>query len=144
MSAAYQPKFEQEGASAAMSFETSTSGAGAATSQVWPASAGTSHVLGGIFWSYNTTPTNGKLTIADGATTVFEIDIPTAGAGFIPFLPPRIYTAGNTLTITLAGGGGSVVGKLNVNHWWQNETAGVTGVTTTTTTTTTTSTTTTT
>lgn len=90
----------------------------AATAAVvtYAAVAGRQHVIDGLAYSYSAAPTGGNLKVEDGATTVFTVDIPAAGAGFIPVrLKGTINTA---LTVTLASGAGAVVGKVNVlSHW---------------------------
>ncbi len=81
----------------------------------YAAAPGSRHVIrGGICWSYNAVPVGGNLKIEDGATTVFSMDITTAGAGFIPIDDDKIGDAGVALTITLAAGGADVTGKVNV------------------------------
>ena len=80
--------------------------------------AGVVHTIGGIAWSYSAAPTGGNLQISDGANVIFNMDITAAGAGFIPFTPPKKGTANTTLTITLAAGGTGVSGKVSVlSHW---------------------------
>jgi hypothetical protein len=73
-------------------------------------------VLDWVAWSYSGDPTGGKLTIALGGTTIFEVDITSGGPGLLNFDKNSLYdrnqTKNQTLTITLAAGGGSVVGKL--------------------------------
>ena len=78
------------------------------------------HTISGVAWSYNATPTAGRLTIQDGSgNTVFDIDITNAGPGFMPFQKPKQGAAINTaMIITLAAGGAGVTGKVNVlGHW---------------------------
>jgi hypothetical protein len=68
--------------------------------------------LHGVQWSYSASPTGGKLTIASGATILYETDIIAGGPG-----GHNIYLEaanGTDLVITLASGAGTVVGKLNV------------------------------
>jgi hypothetical protein len=81
--------------------------------------AGYKHVLSGVGWSYNATPTGGNLKIEDGAgNTVFSIDITAAGPGAFDFPVPLAATAGNDLVITLSAGGSAVVGRVNaLGHW---------------------------
>lgn len=64
--------------------------------------------------SYSAAPAGG-LTIADGATTIFQLDVATANP-----VPPSLGSGGlrqptlnQTLTLTLAAGGVGVIGKLN-------------------------------
>lgn len=67
-----------------------------------------------VAWSYSAAPTGGKLTIAIGATTKLEVDIIAGGPGFIRFEPPLTNEGAGTsnVVITLAAGGGTVVGKV--------------------------------
>jgi hypothetical protein len=81
------------------------------------AGAGKVNCLGGVYWSYNATPTNGNLQIADGANVIVNIDITAAGAGFLPFTPPKKGSVNTALTITLAAGGAGVSGKINATQW---------------------------
>lgn len=74
---------------------------------------GLANVLTGVALSYSATPTGGRLTIADGAETVFDLDIPAAGMQVIAFNPPRRGRPNRALVVTLASGDGSVQGKLN-------------------------------
>ncbi len=70
--------------------------------------------LFGVCWSYNATPTNGRLTIMGGGFN-FDIDITSDGPGFIPFPVPMHSTgAMNNIVVTLYAAGAGVVGKLNV------------------------------
>lgn len=74
--------------------------------------AGVMHVFDYVAWSYSGNPTGGNLKIEDGAgITVFSVDITTAGPGFIPAFFRG--TANTACIITLASGGGSIVGKVN-------------------------------
>lgn len=61
--------------------------------------------------SYDGTPTDGKLTITDGGTTVWEIDVTAARESII-------FAGGlkcdQTTVVTLAAGGAGVTGKINV------------------------------
>lgn len=78
--------------------------------------AGVSNVIRGIAWGYSEAPTGGSLTIEDGATVVFYLPITGAGAGFVPVFGKG--TAATALTVTLAAGGGTCVGSLNVLEAW--------------------------
>ncbi len=87
----------------------------AATAAIVSESAvvGTRYVIHNIQWSYSATPTNGRLTVSDG-TTRLDLDITAAGPGVIPVCIPCDEDA--AMTVTLASGGGTVVGKLNVQY----------------------------
>ena len=77
-------------------------------------------VLDYVAWSYSGNPTGGKCTVQIGGTTVFEVDVTSAGHGFINFEQHGLYNAAQTkneaLVVTLAAGGGSVVGKLQIRY----------------------------
>lgn len=70
-----------------------------------------------IRWSYDGTPTGGKITVAIGGVTVEEFDITSGGPGIMRYKGP-LYDPAQTLNqavvVTLASGGGSVTGKLLV------------------------------
>jgi hypothetical protein len=69
-------------------------------------------------FSYDSTPTGGGLTIIDDAgspNTLWQVDIPASGPYVIEFDPPREWRRNTGLTITLAGGGGTVRGRLGVD-----------------------------
>lgn len=72
------------------------------------------HVVHNIQWSYSDAPTGGKLTITVAAVIVWEVDITAAGPG--GFGMPIAGDDNEAVVITLAAGGGSVVGKLNVQY----------------------------
>lgn len=79
--------------------------------------AGKKAKIDGVTVSYGATPTGGNLLIeSPTGTTIFSTDIPTAGTFTI--CPPNGFTgnAGNEMVVTLASGGGSVVGKLVVHN----------------------------
>jgi hypothetical protein len=105
--------------SVAMSPTDSNSGtAGAASTITYVASPGNSHTISGVAWSYGASPTGGNLLIQDGSNTILNLDITAAGPGVIVFPRPKKGTPGANLVITLAGGGGSVQGRVNVlDHW---------------------------
>lgn len=68
-----------------------------------------------IFGSYDTTPTGGGLVTTGLAGDQISIAIPAAGQFQLTFDPPLRGTVGTNFVATLASGGGSVVGKLNVS-----------------------------
>ncbi|MBY0525606.1 MAG: hypothetical protein K2R98_19530 [Gemmataceae bacterium] len=74
------------------------------------------HSIEGVAWSYDTTPTNGSLSIEAGAGNyVFgPLAITSAGPGFLPFDPPKMGGVDEALIVTLRGGAGSVSGQLSV------------------------------
>ncbi len=94
--------------------EYQTAAANTAAVTVIAAAARRIHCVHHLQWSYNGTPTGGKLTIDIGGTTEFEVDIVTGGPG--GFGIELAGAANQTVTITLAAGGAGVVGKLNVQY----------------------------
>lgn len=93
-----------------------TGAGGAATAIVLTGVTGKPILLSQVAWSYSAAPTGGAITIADG-TISRTLDITAAGPGFWYFDPPLSFTAGATLTVTLAAPGGAVVGKVSVVTW---------------------------
>ena len=79
--------------------------------------AGASNVIGGVYWSYDDNPTGGSLTITDGGSQVFKVDITVGGPGFFPFTPGLRGGDNAAMVITLAAGGGTVSGIVNVHAW---------------------------
>jgi len=88
-------------------------GAASAITIVAPAaSSGRFILIERVDWSYSAAPTGGRLTITDGTSTFFDIDITAAGPGFAEVY--RRITKETNAIVTLAAPGGAVVGKLNV------------------------------
>ena len=88
----------------------------AATAAVATLANGKNYRIDGLmaWWSYDTTPTGGKLTIKRGTTTLLELTIPAAGAGSTSL--EGLQTAKDeTLSATLASGAGTVVGKVGIS-----------------------------
>jgi len=79
--------------------------------------AGVSNVIGQVTWSYDGEPTSGTLTIAQGATTIFKVDITTSGPGPISWPVPMKFAANSVVTVTLAAGGAGISGIVNVHAW---------------------------
>ncbi len=78
------------------------------------------HVLQQISYSYvGAAPAaNGNLIVEDGSgTTVFNIDLSLEGERSIYFDPPLKGSKNTAMIITLAAGGASVTGKLNVGQY---------------------------
>lgn len=82
------------------------------TVQYPAAGAGMHHIVEGVAWSYSAAPTGGNLIITDGTTITFAIDITVAGCGYVPVR--KRGTANTVMTISLAEGGGVIVGRLNI------------------------------
>lgn len=92
-----------------------TSGAATVT---LAADADNFHAISRIDWSYAAAPTNGRLTVVAGTTTLLDIDITSGGHGYydlkFPDLLHNDFTKNEQVVITLASA--SVVGKLTVRH----------------------------
>lgn len=95
-----------------------TAGANAAVTITIPAPGpGRGTVLKMLACSYSAAPTNGKITVADGTGTIFEVDITAAGTYNAPIPEDGLTCApASAVTITLAAGGAAVVGKVNTAH----------------------------
>lgn len=74
-----------------------------------------SHVMAACLYSYSETPVGGNITVKNGAVTVLDLDIIAGGPGEI-LVPLRMDVAAD-LVVTLAAGGGTAVGTLNVYHY---------------------------
>ena len=98
------------------SSDTGTDAADTAIVITYAAITDRSHVIHGIEWSYSETPTGGGLTVAVGGTTVLQLDIAVGGPDQIILDPPHKADQGAAVVVTLAAGGGTAVGKLNVDH----------------------------
>lgn len=92
-----------------------TSGANAAVAITLAGTARKRQYAVEVLWSYDDTPTTGRLTISGLDTTSDTIDFDIRGAGPGPlFLPPIAGALGTDVIITLAAGGAGVIGKLTV------------------------------
>ena len=78
-----------------------------------PVSAARREFAGSIVWSYSAAPTGGRLTVAGGGFGI-DVDIIAGGPDYIPFAIPQHATDDVPIVITLAAGGGVIVGKLNL------------------------------
>lgn len=80
--------------------------------------AGVRNVIGGIYWSYvGDTPSGGSLSVTDDGINVFSEGISAEGPGFFNFIPPMQFGDNTDVVVTLAAGGASVVGRLNLHAW---------------------------
>ncbi len=96
---------------AAANYATATHAAATVTNA---AVAGQRTVIDGVAWSYSGGTPAGSLTITDGGTTVFSVDVTANGPGQVT-VPKGLSSAVNSaLVVTLADGGASLVGKVNV------------------------------
>lgn len=81
------------------------------------ASSGQAYRLTLLAYSYSASPTGGRVTIADGVSTVFDLDVTSTWEVLTHLTPGGILiTSGNACTITLAAGGAGISGKLNVGY----------------------------
>jgi hypothetical protein len=76
---------------------------------------GLAHAVGLITWSYKGGDPTGRLTVQDGASTIFDIDIAREGPGQI--ICGKKGTTNTALTVTLGAGGSGVSSKVVVSHW---------------------------
>ncbi len=91
----------------------------AAAVVTFAAVAGKRHIITGVAWSYDATPTGGSIVVSDNlAGTLLSLTITASGPGFIPFPMPMASDVGAVLTITLAAAGAAVSGRVwALNHW---------------------------
>lgn len=81
------------------------------------AGAGKRHVMASVEYSYDNDPTGGSLTITDGGTAVFKVDLPASGPGSFRWIPPKRFAANSAVVATLAAAGAGVSGIVNVHTW---------------------------
>jgi uncharacterized protein with beta-barrel porin domain len=93
-----------------------TASANTAVVKTYTADASYRHAISKVICSYSAAPTGGKLLIQEGTgpTTLFDIDITSAGEHIIDLGDFRTSGKNLSMIITLAAGSGTVVGKLNV------------------------------
>lgn len=99
------------------SADTATSSTNAAGTITYAAVATKRHSISGVAWSYSGALTGGKITVKDGSTTIFEIDITASGPGSVQFPRPKAGSINTDMTITIAAGGSGVVGKVNALNY---------------------------
>jgi len=75
-------------------------------------------VIDWVWYSYSAAPTGGNLKIDLGGTVLVDVDITAAGPGFVSFgnQPLTDATKGSDITVTLASGGGAIVGSLQIGY----------------------------
>lgn len=104
----------------ASNMATSTGGAAATVTLAAPGS-GKRWAITGIFWSYDSAPTGGKITLTIAGSVIIEFNVTAAGPGFIPFERPMDCTDNGAVSLVAAGGGGSVIGKCGfLGAWTEN------------------------
>jgi hypothetical protein len=95
----------QNEAEVAGSGDTSSAGSGADAVVYLPAQGTRQHVLFGVSWSYQATPTSGVLTVeTPSGTTVFTEPITAAGPNYFPFPQGLKAQAGKDLLVRLKDG----------------------------------------
>lgn len=70
-----------------------------------------------VSWSYNANPAPGKLTITCAGQVTYEVDITTGGPGILDV--DYVGAPNKDIVITLAGGGGTTIGKVNVKYSYE-------------------------
>lgn len=94
--------------------QSSTAAANTAVVQTFAAVAAQVHRLTMLAVSYSAAPTGGRVTVADGGTTILDLDVTAAGTFFVPLPDGGLKGTVNTaMTVTLAAAGAAVVGKVN-------------------------------
>lgn len=94
-----------------------TAAANTAVTQTFAAVVGKSHRLTSLAVSYSAAPTGGRVTVSDGGTVVFEVDVTAAGPVSVPLPGGGLQGTANTaMTVTLAAGGAAVIGKVNTGR----------------------------
>lgn len=97
--------------------EHATALANTAVTQTFAAVAGQAHRLTSLVVSYSAAPTGGRVTVAEGVTTLLEVDVTTAGPTVVPLPAGGLKGSVNTaMTVTLAAAGTGVVGKVNTGR----------------------------
>lgn len=103
----------------ALEFDVDAPSANVAASSAQSATAGITHVIHWIAWSYGSTGTlaGGKLTVLNTTQSaiLFEIDISSKKEGFHHFRDQPVYGGeGDAIDVILAAGGVNILGKLSV------------------------------
>ena len=125
--------FEEEGSILATELQNRAGGVPADIAHVKTAAAGVATVLTvapalnqrvvlkDLLFSYSAPPTGGNLSITrTGAPAVvyLDLDITQGGPGPLMFqTEPMVFAPNESITITLAGGGAAIVGKLLARTW---------------------------
>lgn len=96
--------------------DTASASANAAVTISRGGASGIAHILGGLAFSYGGSGTlsGGAISITDGGTTVFQLEVAAKGHYVIPFEPALRFGAGNSVVVTLAAGGANVTGMVNL------------------------------
>ena len=98
--------------------DTATAAANTAVVITYAAKSYGRHAIASITAAYSAAPTGGLIKVEDGAgTTVFQAQITAGGPTPLVFQFPMVMSENKACVITLAAGGGTVVGMLNVQHY---------------------------
>ena len=73
------------------------------------------HRIYTVGWSYSAAPTAGKVSSTGLEGNQTDLDITAGGIGQLPY-PPVDGRVGTAVSVTLAAGGGTVVGKLVIKY----------------------------
>jgi hypothetical protein len=97
--------------------KTNTAAANTAVTLTFPGVADRRWVLRKFSGSYSAAPTAGRVTVAFGGVTAWDLDLGTGALLTESFGEDGLRApdgkAGQDMTLTLAAGGGTAVGKLN-------------------------------
>lgn len=113
----------QSSARPVQAFTTDVDAPAASTAAVltYAGAVGVVHCLGALYWSLAGSGTidnaGVNLSVADGANTVFSVDVAAKGPGFLPLVPSLMGTNGNAMTVTLADPGDNLTAKVNARHY---------------------------
>jgi hypothetical protein len=114
MAARFEPKVVRQEIGP-MSADLTASATNAAAVITLPAVPNACHAITeGIAYSYGSSGslTNGRITVAFGGVTDFVIDISAKGNGYVPYR--KAAPVNTAVTVTIADGGASVDGKINI------------------------------
>lgn len=107
----FQPQKVQSQPWAALAGETA-SGTHTLAAVTLPPVAGLCNAIAGVLLSYSAAPTGGNLYVLDGTSTVVNVDVVAGGPTQIDFRGLLADTPNTPMTVGLADGGASVVGKV--------------------------------
>lgn len=98
-------------------YATATSSAGGAATITLSGVTDAVQILNCLWFSYSADPTNGGITITIDGVTFLDHHITKSGPGPLPLNRMNDGKTGSEVVITLAAGGGAVVGKLTVQYF---------------------------
>jgi hypothetical protein len=115
MDASARPGYQRTAYDVGVAGDLAVSGANAAATITYAAQPSLRHVITGVIWSYSGAPTGGRITITDGGVNVKDIDVTAGGPGQITFPEPLAIAVNSAMTIVIAAGGGTLVGKVQAS-----------------------------